>query len=1181
METGASNVNPNANAGNANANVNIESARQIVNVPKQSANPTGNAPASSNVMNSQRQANTNANVNANVGRTNNPSNVMLTENQFRQLLGNLHVNQDTRAIFSKCSVRFNGGRNTSKIEDFIATILVYKDAENISDELALLSLPLLLEGYASSWWQGVKEEAETFNDAIDLLRKAFSPPKPDWRIFSEISQEKQKFTEPTDVFICRKRQLFAQLSEKLSEKTMINMIFSQLVLKIREKIPRESVGTFSELLDKAREAELLLGESKEVYKAVDLASNSTSKIPLRCSYCRKKNHSVENCFKKMESEKKTTEKMKETTLSCYGCGTPGYYRSNCPNCNQKNPLRSPEKLDFNTIQTTVIGRNVPTVDININGLKGEAYLDTAARTSVASSKLYEKLKEKGVEFQKVFAEIKLADGIPRQQMVYSTIVDIIIGKRFKRIRFICLANAENNRTLLGIDFLEQAGIVMDLAQRTWHFKDDANTMFEFKMQSAEIKHSLSLSEANIRTHRENHNPINDFMSWFENTNSSFESSYEYSPREIRDIFAGSIPENYEIPEQNDLFPPMKRVKKSNKAEGRVSCSIDINSVEIRLRPNEGAALAESERTRLQKLLEAHKEIFEETTVPIPHMEHHIKTEAHAPISSHPYRISPAMKNKLKIELEDMLKKGIIEESKSPWSFPVVLIPKKDGGVRFCVDYRRLNAITTTDTYPLPRMDDLLHAAKATPFMSTIDLKAGYWQIKMAPAAKPKTAFTTPFGIFVFNRMPFGLKNAPATFQRLIDKFRSELPHILILAYLDDIIICSNDFNSHMQNLRQTLSKIKEYGFQLNRGKCVFCREEIKYLGHILTTKGLKVDNEKAHAVLKRPNPKNLKQLVSFLQTCSWYRRFIPNFADVAKPLSQLTKKNAKWRWSAEEQNAFDRLKDLLSSPPVLQQVDETKPFILKTDASDYALGAVLLQGENEEEHPIEYARRLLLAAERNYSTTEREALAIVWALQKFRGYVEGSEITVLTDHQPLKWLFSLKTPTGRLARWALQLQMYNLKLGYTAGKQNVVADMLSRPPCCPENKSNVNSFEIDFPRKGAEEFRKEQLKDEELKYIIESFEKDDENVTRHTNRGYMMVNGVLHRFCSDEDSENGQLVVPKSLRETVLIKFHVDPTAGHYGIDRTTSRITPLYFWPGMRADISQYVKSCVECKKI
>lgn len=156
----------------------------------------------------------------------------------------------------------------------------------------------------------------------------------------------------------------------------------------------------------------------------------------------------------------------------------------------------------------------------------------------------------------------------------------------------------------------------------------------------------------------------------------------------------------------------------------------------------------------------------------------------------------------------MLKKGIIEESKSSWSFPVVLIPKKDGGVRVCVDYRRLNAITTTDTYPLPRMDDLLHAAKTTPFMSTIDLKAGYWQIKMAPVGKPKTAFTTPFGIFVFNRMPFGLKNAPATFQRLIDKFRSELPHILILAYLDDIIICSNDFNSHMQDLRQTLSKIK-------------------------------------------------------------------------------------------------------------------------------------------------------------------------------------------------------------------------------------------------------------------------------------------------------------------------------------------------------------------------------------
>lgn len=412
-----------------------------------------------------------------------------------------------------------------------------------------------------------------------------------------------------------------------------------------------------------------------------------------------------------------------------------------------------------------------------------------------------------------------------------------------------------------------------------------------------------------------------------------------------------------------------------------------------------------------------------------------------------------MKNKLKSELDEMLKRNIIKEE-SPCTSPVVLILKKNGSIRVCIDYRRLNAITISDKYPLPRMDDLLHAAKATSYMSTIDLKSGFWQVKVAEKDRLKTAFTTPFGIFVFNRMPFGLKNAPSTFQRLVDKFRSGLPQIMILAYLDDIIICSDSFENHIKDLKNTFERIKTFKIQLNQEKCSFCTPEIKYLSHILTINGLKPDPDKTAAILKRTAPKNTKGLISFLQTCSWYRRFVPNFARNSKPLSNLMKKDAKWKWMEEENNAFEKLKNLLVSPLILQQVDEKKPFYLKTDASNYALGAVLLQGEKEDEHPIEYASRLLLPAERNYSTTEREALAVVRAGKKICDYIEGSELHVLTDHQPLKWLFSLKSPTGRLARWALQLQPYNIQFGYTPGKKNVVADTLSRPPC--NTHSNVS-----------------------------------------------------------------------------------------------------------------------------
>lgn len=1105
-----------------------------------------------------------------------PVNISLTETQFRELLGGLTMAQNTKSTFSTCTARFSGGRNSTKVEDFLSTILVYKDAENVSDLHALTSLPLLLEGYASTWWQGVKNEANSFSDAVDLLRKSFAPPKPDWRIYSEIFQDRQKSLETTDSFLCRKRRLFAQLSEKLSEKTMIDMIFAQLNMQIRERIGRGSFNTFQELLSKAREIEMIMKEN--IQERVEPAGKfeNPEKISLKCSYCRKKNHTIENCYKKIEADKHSNVKEPESKLNCYGCGAAGYYRSNCPFCNKDNAGPNAEKIDFNSLHTTLVGRNVPVVQINVNGLNGEAYFDTAARTSVAGFLLYQKLKQKGLKFQKVCAEIILADGIARNEVVYSTVADIIIGKRYKKIKFICMPKAEGNRTLLGIDFLEECGIVLDLAQRTWCFKDDPNKHFEFKLQEACMLNSVTLKDR-TKTYTDD---VKQFFNWFEHSNAQ---NNDYSPGFINKVFEDSVPVDLEIPKNSELFPPLKKPKYEDYCN-EIFEKIDLNSFEFKLRANEGSHLNVDERNSLENLLLEEKDIFEDIVVPVSHVEHYINTGSHEPISTAPYRISPKMKTLLKDELDDMLKKGVIEEMESPWAFPVVLIPKKDKNIRLCVDYRRLNAITTTDTYPLPRIDDLLHSAKTTPYMSTLDLRSGYWQIKISERDKLKTAFTTPFGIYVFNRMPFGLKNAPATFQRLIDKFRTGLPNITILAYLDDIIICSSDLKTHISDLKQTFKRLKNFGFHLNREKCFFAKPEVKYLGHILSENGLEVDPEKTKAIRERPNPKTPKQVLSFLQTCSWYRRFIPRFSDVSKPLSDLTKKKATWTWSQKEQEAFDMLKMLLVSPPILQQINENMPFILKTDASNYALGAVLIQGEKDEEHPIEYASRLLLPAERNYSTTEREALAVVWAVQKFRGYIEGSEVLVLTDHQPLKWLFSIKSPTGRLARWALQLQMYNIQFGYTPGRQNIVADTLSRPPCSLEAHNDLRcecfSIHIDFPRKGAEEFRRAQLEDPDIKTIIDSFENNDENILRHTNRGYLMLDGVLYRFCSEEDTENGQLVVPKSMRSLILFKYHDEPTAGHYGIDRTINRITPNYYWPKMRAEITDYVKSCIECKR-
>ncbi|GFX37944.1 retrovirus-related Pol polyprotein from transposon 17.6 [Trichonephila clavipes] len=520
-------------------------------------------------------------------------------------------------------------------------------------------------------------------------------------------------------------------------------------------------------------------------------------------------------------------------------------------------------------------------------------------------------------------------------------------------------------------------------------------------------------------------------------------------------------------------------------------------------------------------------------------------------------MNPSKKEILKQEIDRLLSEGIIEECESPYASPVVLIPKPNGTFRLCIDYRKLNEITVADTYPLPRMDDLLHQAKLTPFMSTLDLRAGYHQVKVHVEDQDKTAFVCPFGTYRFLRMPYGLHNAPATFQRLMNRFCNGLEDILALPYLDDIIVLSETFEKHMFDLKTIFERLLHFKLKANREKCHFAFSRVKYLGFWITQKGIEVDPEKVASILDIPPPKNVKELQSFLQTCSWFRRYIQDFAKISRPLSYLTKK---------------------------KQADGTKPYIIRTDASNYALGAVLLQGEGSDEHPIEYASRLLTPAERNYSTTEREALAVVWALKKFRGYIEGTEITVASDHQPLKWLLNLKSPTGRLARWALEIQSFNLKVQYIPVKANVVADMLSRPVTqeeesfCEENNITI----ADMPTRSCKDMREAQLKDDNLKKIIDSFESPlkTEEYANWTERGFLMNQGVLYRYVPDADSAEAQLVIPTAERELIMERHHNDPMAGHYGEEGTFQKIARRYYWTGMRKYISDYIKKCPECAR-
>ncbi|UYV79019.1 hypothetical protein LAZ67_17000657, partial [Cordylochernes scorpioides] len=529
------------------------------------------------------------------------------------------------------------------------------------------------------------------------------------------------------------------------------------------------------------------------------------------------------------------------------------------------------------------------------------------------------------------------------------------------------------------------------------------------------------------------------------------------------------------------------------------------------------------------------------------------------------RLDKEQKSMIAECLEKYSEMGIVQPSESPWSSPVVLVKKKDGSWRFCVDYRKLNKVTKKDVYPLPRNDDVLDSLTGAKFFSSMDLRTGYWQIEIDEEDREKTAFITPDGLYEFRVMPFGLCNAPATFERMMDKLLAGLKWTICLCYLDDIIVYATSFKEHIERLGKVLRCIQQAGLCINHEKCRFGSREIKVLGHLVTESGIRPDPDKIEAITNFPTPKTATEVRSFMGLCSYYRRFVKDFANKAKPLHDLLRNNVKFFWSNEQEQSFQILKSALTTDPVLGHFKEDAETLVHTDASGYGLGAVLTQLVEGKEKPIAYASRTLNAAERNYSTTERECLAVVWAIYKFRPYLFGKHFTVVSDHHSLCWLANVKDPSGRLARWALRLQEFDISIVYKNGKRHQDADCLSRSPLPQSNEDNIPELS------SITDIRKEQRSDVQTKKIIQEIDSES---------GYKIIDGILYRKNYDPMGKPWLLVVPKQMRVDILREAHDAPMAGHLGFAKTYDRVRRKYFWPGLHISVRQYVAHCRECQR-
>lgn len=526
--------------------------------------------------------------------------------------------------------------------------------------------------------------------------------------------------------------------------------------------------------------------------------------------------------------------------------------------------------------------------------------------------------------------------------------------------------------------------------------------------------------------------------------------------------------------------------------------------------------------------------------------------------------NPAMQAIIDGKINELLANGYIEPSASAYSSPITLAKKKNGTWRLCMDYRHLNSKSDPDAYPLPRISAILDRLREARYVSSLDLKDGYWQIPMEESSKKYTAFTVAGrGLYQWRVMPFGLHSAPATFQRALDRVIGPDLEPHAFAYLDDIIVTGKTLEEHLKNLGEVFRRLRAANLKINPEKCEFFKSETRYLGHVVSGEGIHTDPDKVAAIQEIPAPTNLRELRRFLGVVSWYRRFVPEFATLAYPLTSQLKKGKHWKWTEDHHTVFEILKMRLTQAPVLACPDFARMFKLQTDASEHGLGAVLTQDFEEGERVIAYASRTLNGAERNYSATEKECLAIVWGIRKMRPYLEGYEFLVVTDHLSLKWLNSIDNPTGRLARWALELQQHKFTVHYRKGKQNVVADALSRQPLQLLQRAVVDAKEVcPWVRKRMEEVRKNPQKFSDYSIIGDQLFR---HIARHPN---------------DDDSTPWKLCVPTYLRERVLNENHCQPAAGHLGIRKTINRVCNRYYWPGMVRDVANFVRSCKLCQE-
>jgi hypothetical protein len=540
-------------------------------------------------------------------------------------------------------------------------------------------------------------------------------------------------------------------------------------------------------------------------------------------------------------------------------------------------------------------------------------------------------------------------------------------------------------------------------------------------------------------------------------------------------------------------------------------------------------------------------------------------------------MAPTELAELKLQIADLQQKGYIRPSSSPWGAPVLFFSKKDGSMGMCIDYQSLNEVTIKNKYPLPRIDDLFDQLQGAKYFSKIDLRSGYHQLRIKEADIQKTAFVTRYGQYEFTVMLFGLTNTPAFFMNLMNKVFMEELDKFIVVFIDDILIYSKNREDHKRHLRTVLGKLRVHQLYAKLSKCEFWLEKIAFLGHILTVEGIEVDPSKVEAVSKWRQPSNVSEVRSFLGMAGYYRRFIKGFSNIARPMTELLKKDHKFVWTPKCEGSFQIIKEKLTTALVLTLPDIHQDFVVFCDASRQGLGCVLMQNEKV----IAYASRLLKPHEQNYPTHDLELAAIVHALKIWRHYLIWNKCHIFTDHKSLRYIFTQPDLNLRQRRWLELIKDYDLEIHYHPGKANVVADALSRKPFGIKGTNFLEDWKKESAQLNTCLGNNDSL---EVKPMLEDLICKAQRLDSETSR--LVEKARKEQLPDLRTDEQGalwfknRLCVPKGeAREVLLEEAHNSAYSIHPGTTKMYLDLKIRYWWRGMKKEIAQYVARCDTCQ--